>query len=69
MNLLDRLKPEYLEKLELTKEQFPQMYKNVKTILKNKDFYSELTIGEGVSLCLYLDIDFNIGNINELFNE
>lgn len=69
MNLLERLQPKYLEKLELSKEPFPKMYENVKTILKNKYFYSELTIGEGVSLCLYLDIDFNIGNINDLFNE
>lgn len=69
MNLLERLQPKYLEKLELSKESFPTLYENVKTILKNKDFYSGLTIAEGLSLCLYLDIDFNIGNINDLFNE
>ena len=69
MNLLDRLQPAFLKKLELSKDKYPTTYENVKTILKNKDYYSELTIGEGASICIFLDLDFTISNINDLFNE
>jgi hypothetical protein len=69
MNLLDRLQPEFIKKLELLKDKYPSSYENVKTILKSKDYYSELTIGEGVSILYFLDLEFTIANINDLFNE
>jgi len=69
MNLLDRLQPAFIKKFNLLKEQYPSSYNNLKNILTENKYYSELKISDAVSLCYFLDLEFTIGNINDLFNE
>ena len=69
MTLLERLQPQFTQKLETLKEKYPTTHKNIVNILKDNEYYSELKISDAVSICFYLDVEFTIGNINDLFNE
>jgi len=69
MTLLQRLQPQFTQKLESVKKEYPSAYNNIINILTENEYYSELKISDAVSICFYFNIDFNIGNINDLFNE
>ena len=69
MNLLKRLQPKFTKKLNLIKEKHPYTYANIISILEDHDFYSDLKINEAVTICFYLDVEFTLGNLNDLFNE
>ena len=65
MNLLERLKPEFRERLDL--QRYPATYKCIIGSLTENDYYTELTVGEAVTLFQHLDLDLNISNLNTLF--
>lgn len=67
MSLLTRLKPEYLEKLELHKLESPYLYEQIILSLKENDYFTELRIIEANNLLLILNIPFDLGNLSGLF--
>jgi len=67
MSLLTRLKPEYLEKLELYKLESPYLYEQIILSLKENDYFTELRIIEANNLLLILNIPFDLGNLSGLF--
>jgi hypothetical protein len=69
MTLLKRLQPKFKKKLNLIKEKNPYTYANIINILQDHEFYSDLKINDAVTICFYLDVEFTIRNINDLFNE
>lgn len=69
MNLLDRLKPEYLEKLKLVKEQFPTSAQKIIKSLENNQSVFALTIDEGSSICVFFDLEMTLNNLLNLIEE
>jgi hypothetical protein len=69
MNLLDRLKPEYLEKLNLLEGQYPTSVEKIKLSLNENQSVFGLTISEASSICLYFDIEMNINNLLNLIKD
>lgn len=69
MNLLDRLKPEYLEKLEIVKKQFPTSAKKIQLSLSENQSVFALTISEASSICIFFDIEITLSNILELIKD
>ena len=67
MTLLERLKTEFREKLELIKQQYPSTYEDIIRSLRDNDYYTELKVREVVSLSHHLDLDLNIGELNKIF--
>ncbi len=67
MNLLDRLKPEYIVKLGSIEKQYPATFECITTSLRDNEFYTELTISDVISLFSHLNLDLNISNLNTLF--
>lgn len=67
MNLLERLKPEFLVKLGSIEQQYPSTYECIITSLRDNEYYTELTISDVVSLFSHLNLDLNISNLNTLF--
>ena len=65
MNLLERLKPEFRERLDSQK--YPLTYEGIIGSLTENDYYTELTVGEAVTLFQHLNLDLNISNLNTLF--
>ena len=52
--LLNRLKPEYLIKLEAVKDDHPYTYKVMVRDLTNQYIYGDLTVGSAMTLCTFL---------------
>lgn len=69
MNLLDRLKPEYLEKLEIVKKYYPTSAKKIIKSLENNQSVFGLTLDEASSICTFLDIETTLNNLLNLFKE
>jgi hypothetical protein len=69
MNLLDRLKPEYLEKLEIVKKQFPASAEKIQLRLSENQSVFALTISEASSICIFFDIEMTLSNILELIKD
>lgn len=67
MNLLERLKPEYLEKLELYKLERPYLYEQIIETLKENNYFTGLRVSEASILLFYLNIPFDLGNLAGLF--
>jgi len=67
MSLLTRLRPEYLEKLELYKLESPYLYEQIILSLKENDYFTELRVIEANNLLLILNIPFDLGNLSGLF--
>lgn len=69
MNLLDRLKPEYLKKLNLLKEQYPTSAEKIElSLYKNQSVFG-LTISEASSICMFFDIEMNLNNLINLIED
>jgi hypothetical protein len=69
MNLLERLKPEYLEKLEIIKKYYPtSAQKIIKSLSENQSVFG-LTLDEASSICMFLDRETTLNNLINLFNE
>jgi uncharacterized protein YkuJ len=69
MNLLDRLKPEYLEKLEIVKKQFPTSAEKIEMSLSENQSVFALTISEASSICMFFDIEMTLSNILNMIEE
>lgn len=69
MNLLDRLKPEYLEKLEIVKKYYPTSAQKIINSLENNQSVFGLTLDEASSICTFLDIETTLNNLLNLFKE
>jgi len=69
MNLLDRLKPEYLEKLEIVKKQFPTSAEKIEMSLSENQSVFALTISEASSICIFFDIEMTLSNILNMIEE
>jgi hypothetical protein len=69
MNLLDRLKPEYLEKLKLVKEQFPTSAEKIQLSLSENQSVFALTISEASSICVFFDLEMTLTNILNIIEE
>jgi hypothetical protein len=67
MTLLDRLKPEFIVKLDSIEQQYPATFKCITTSLRDNEYYTELTISDVISLFSHLNLDLNISNLNTLF--
>jgi hypothetical protein len=69
MNLLDRLKPEYLEKLELLEEQFPTSALKIERSLSENQSVFALTISEASSICMFFDLEMTLNNILNMIED
>jgi hypothetical protein len=69
MILLEKLKPEYLKKLEILKEQYPTSAEKIELSLQYNRSVFGLTISEASSICMFFDIEITLTNILNIFNE
>lgn len=69
MNLLEKLKPEYLKKLEILKEQYPTSVEKIKLSLNENQSVFGLTISEASSICMFFDIEMNLNNLLNLIED
>lgn len=69
MKLLERLKPEYLKKLESVKIDFPASAQKIIKSLENNQSVFGLTLDEASSICTFLDIETTLNNLLNLFKE
>jgi hypothetical protein len=69
MTLLEKLKPEYLKKLEILKEEYPTSAEKIELSLKYNRSVFGLTISEASSICMFFDIEVTLTNILNIFNE
>jgi hypothetical protein len=65
MTLLDRLKPEFIVKIDSIEQQYPSTYKCIIKSLKDNDYYTDLRVGDALSLLAHLDLD--ISNLTSIF--
>jgi hypothetical protein len=68
--LFERLKPEFKATLEAYKEKNANAHYTEK-VLKENDFYTELTVGQAMSVILVLKNEtfLELGQLANLFNE
>jgi hypothetical protein len=69
MKLFDRLKPEYLEKLEIIKNDYPIMYEKINNSLNGNQSVFALTLDEASSICVFLNMETTLNNLLSLFIE
>lgn len=69
MNLLERLKLEYIEKLEIVKKYYPTSAQKIIKSLENNQSVFGLTLDEASSICKFLDIETTLNNLLNLFKE
>jgi hypothetical protein len=69
MTLLEKLKPEYLEKLKIVKEHYPTSAEKIELSLQYNRSVFGLTISEASSICMFFDIEITLTNILNIFNE
>jgi hypothetical protein len=66
-NLLQRLKPDYLELIEVDFEKYPYLIKNIKTDLSNHYHFTELSVNTAFQICNFCKLNFGIVELNNLF--
>jgi hypothetical protein len=69
MNLLEKLKPEYLKKLQIVKEQYPTSAEKIELSLQYNRSVFGLTISEASSICMFFDIEVTLTNILNIFKD
>ena len=69
MKLLDRLKPQYLDKLEIVKNEYPIMFEKINNSLEQNESVFALTLDEASSICIFLNIETTLNNLLSLFIE
>jgi hypothetical protein len=69
MTLLDKIKPEYLKKLNLVKEQYPTSAEKIELSLQYNRSVFGLTISEASSICMFFDIEVTLTNILNIFKD
>lgn len=68
-NLHERLKAEIITQMEAKKEVDIVKYNRVMQIFFDKNYFVELTIEEAVTIMYFLDIDFTLTNLINLFKD
>lgn len=69
-NLFNRLKPEFLEKLEIEKEVFPSTLDSLFIELKEVTNWIDLSYSAICILTVHLGLrDYSPSSINEIFND
>jgi hypothetical protein len=66
-NLLERLKPEYLELLEIDFIKYPSLIGNIKTDLSKHFHFTELNVNTAFQICNFCKIGFGIVELDSLF--
>jgi hypothetical protein len=69
MTLLDKIKPEYLKKLEIIKEEYPTSAEKIELSLQYNRSVFGLTISEASSICMFFDIEVTLTNILNIFKD
>lgn len=67
--LLERLKPEYLEKLEAEAVKYPYMVQALKHTLEKFTVFIQLDIYTAHQICILSEVEFGIIAIDNLFNK
>lgn len=68
-NLLERLKPEYLELLEADAEKYPSLIRNIKTDLSEYYHFTDLNVNTAFQLCNFCKVGFGIVELDSLFEK
>ena len=63
--LYERLKPEYKQRLEDQRDDYPTLIKGIQIALKDNYFWSHLTIGQAKDLITFTDNSFGDISTNE----
>lgn len=66
-NLLARLKPEYLELIEVDFEKYPFLITNIKTELSKNYFFTELNVNTAFQICNFCKLNFGLVELHSLF--
>lgn len=70
MNLYDRLKQEYREKIEQDKIKYPSLHESVITSMKNINSWNQLSVDDAIYLTVVIaDETFDVRMLNNMFNE
>tara|TARA_R110002096_G_scaffold23469_7_gene74676 strand:- start:1957 stop:2187 length:231 start_codon:yes stop_codon:yes gene_type:complete len=69
MNLLQRLRQEYFDKLIEVSEEHPTIGKMIEDALSDEDYFSELRLGDVSRIVHYLHPESEISFICEMFND
>ena len=65
--LLERLKPEYLELLEIDFEKYPSLIRNVKSDLNEYYHFTDLNVNTAFTICSFCKLDLGIVELDILF--
>ena len=68
-NLLERLKPEYLELLNEDAKLYPYLIQGIKRDLKENVSFTDLSVGSATQLCTVCKIIMGITELNNLFEK
>ena len=68
-NLLERLKPEYLELLNEDAKLYPYLIQGIKRDLKENVSFTDLSVGSALQLCTVCKIIMGIIELNNLFEK
>jgi len=66
-NLLERLKPEYLELIEEDYIKFPYLIANIKDELSKHFHFTDLNVNTAFQICNFCKIGFGIVELDSLF--
>ena len=66
-NLLERLKPEYLELLEVDVIKYPYMVQGIKRDLRQNISFTNLSVGSALQLCTVCKVIMGVTELNNLF--
>jgi len=66
-NLLERLKPEYLELLNKDAELYPYLIQGIKRDLKQNISFTLLSVGSALQLCTVCKTIMGVTELNNLF--
>jgi hypothetical protein len=69
MTLLNRLKPEFLQKLKLVKQEYPTSAEKIENCLEQNQSVFGLTIEDGSRICTFFDIDMTLNNLLNLIKD
>jgi len=66
-NLLERLKPEYLELLEVDAIKYPYLVQGIKRDLRQNISFTNLSVGSALQLCTVCKVIMGVTELNNLF--
>jgi len=66
-NLLERLKPEYLELLNEDAIKYPYLVQGIKIDLRQNISFTNLSVGSALQLCTVCKVIMGVTELNNLF--